>query len=175
MSFVEVLQAWASLSLRKMVITAIVILVGGAGYIYDRHGDKIQWLTPLQVNATFLKKQLATTSFDYVGVFKYEYRVPYGVSEMSKACSSSMEICYKTKEYFLHKDLSRIAYHMQNQCEVKQYPSGDEVYGMKVIGSCPIIVDKTLKGYVMGTAMLNADQEDMEKFLRKTAEIIADK
>lgn len=175
MDFVEALKTWASMPVKKMIVTFFLVLVVGAGYMYDKVGNKIKWESPLEVTRPFLLNELKETPFDYVGIFEYQYRVPFEVTEIQKACSTSMEICYRSKNYYLHQDLYRAKYHMQNLCEIHRFPDGDNRYDMKVLGTCPIIVDKQLKGYVMVTSMLNADGKDMLKFLRSTADKIAAK
>lgn len=175
MDFVELLKAWTSMSLRKMMVTGFLVLSVGAGFMYDKIDGRLIWVTQIETSNDFLKQELKKTPFDYVGVFRYDHELPFQVTEINMACTANNEICYQSKGYFLHEDLSRVTYHMQNLCELKYFPQGDSIYDMKVMATCPIIIDKRLMGYILAASMLNADSDDLTNFLRQTATKITNK
>lgn len=173
MDFAEVLKTWSTMSVRKMLITGVFVIVVGVGFLFDRMSTRIEWVTEITPNSEFLNSHLKSSQFEYVGVFEYNYTVPFTVKEIQKACINNTEICYKSKDYFMYQDLSRTKFHMQNLCEVYRFPEGDPTYKMKVIGTCPIIINNRLKGYVLAASMLNADRDDMIMFLRTATDKIA--
>lgn len=173
MDVVEGLRVWTVLSYKKMIVTSMLILAVGSGYIYINHSTSIEWSPPLSVDKQFLVSELTDTPFDYIGVFEYRYVIPFEVIEIQKACVNNTTICYRSKNYYLHQDLYRVKYHMQNLCEIHRFPNGDALFDMKVMGTCPIIVDSKLKGYLMVTSSLNTDSNDMMRYMRETANKIA--
>lgn len=173
MDIVETLRVWATMSVKKMIVTGFFVLALGAVVLYDTVGDRVTWESRMTVSSLMLEDELKITPFEYLGVYQYGFLIPFTVKEVNKACASDLEMCYMSKDYFLHQDLIRTKYHMQNLCEVYGYPKGDPKFNMKVIGTCPVIIDKQLKGYVMTTATLNADHDDMVRFLRKVANKVA--
>lgn len=172
----ETFKTWASMPIKKMVVTVLLVVVVGAGYMFDTYGDRIKWTAPIDVTPVYLKQEISGSPFDYIGVFEYDFTIPGAVSEKAKACqNSNYDICYRSKEYFVYQDLYRFKMHMQNLCEVKRYKEGDTRFAMKVIGSCPIVYNNELRGYVMVTSILNADSTTVIEFLRKTAIDISNK
>ena len=80
-----------------------------------------------------------------------------------------MVICYRSKDYYLYQDTSRVRFHLQNLCEYTAREVRDE-YAMKITATCPIVDhNQLLRGYILYASMLNVNQTDVIVQLRSIA------
>ncbi len=87
----DTVQAWANMSLPRMLVTLVVLMAIGAGFVYDKFGKYIQWVTPLDTSIQLLQKHVNETPYDYIGVFEYKYATTDNVQEISKACAPNYD------------------------------------------------------------------------------------
>ena len=160
----------------RLVLSVLLVVAVVAGFVYDKLRHRVVWVTPLTVSAAYLQGKMNNTASDYLGVFEYTFKIPAEVREVTNTCrSNTMDICYRSKDYYLYQDTSRVRYHLQNLCEFTTHEVKDQ-YSMKVSATCPIIDHgQILRGYVLYASMLNVNQKDVIVQLRNIAQDIGSK
>lgn len=162
-------KSWVS-PMARLVLCVILVVAVVSSFVYDKLKHRIIWVSPVRVSAAYLQGKMTNTASDYLGVFEYTDKIPVEVREVANTCrSSTLDLCYRAKDYYLYQDLSRVRYHIQNLCE---YTVNNDVSKapMKVTASCPIVdSNQLLRGYVLYTSMLNVSETDVIIQLRTIA------
>lgn len=158
---------WWQTPSTRLVLSVLLVVAVVAVFTYDKLRHRVVWVTPLDVSAAYLQGRMNNTASDYLGVFEYTTKIPAEVREVTNTCrSKTMDICYRSKDYYLYQDTSRVRFHLQNLCEYTAFEVKDQ-FSMKVMASCPIIDhNQLLRGYVLYASMLNVNQSDVIVQLR---------
>ena len=161
---------WWKTKTTKMVLSVLLVVAVVAGFTYAKLRHRVVWITPLNVSASYLQGKMNNTASDYLGVFEYTIKIPAEVREVTNTCrSKTMDICYRSKDYYLYQDTSRVRFHLQNRCEYTAHDVRDE-YFMKITATCPIVDhNQLLRGYILYASMLNVNQTDVIVQLRSIA------
>lgn len=124
-------------------------------------------------NPGVLEEALQNTNYNSISTYRYNFTIPFSVKSVAQVCRGKG--CSKQVDnYFMHQNLERLSYHMQNACQLNDFSSMNRL-GFNMVVTCPIVKSQQLVGFVMISTYNKADTKELHNFSRNLADKIAAK